>query len=53
MKPLMMSIFTTKFFTMWHGPDMVCHMMPTMAHEFIIGDEKDPWLEPSNGIYFA
>jgi hypothetical protein len=41
-----------KFIFMWHGPNMVSHMMPTMAHEFI-DYEKDPWIEPTNGIYFA
>jgi len=30
-----------KFFTMWCGPDMVCHMMMTSIHEFL-GDDQDP-----------
>jgi hypothetical protein len=37
-----------KFIPMWHGPDMVCHMMPIMAHEFI-DYEKYPWPEPTMG----
>jgi hypothetical protein len=41
-----------KFIPMWHGPNMVSHMMPTLAHEFI-DYEKYPWPEPSNGIYFV
>jgi hypothetical protein len=41
-----------KIVTMWHGPDMVSHMMLTTAHEFI-DYEKDPWPEPSNGLYLV
>jgi hypothetical protein len=41
-----------RFIPMWYGPDMVRHMMPTSAHEFI-DDEKDPFLEPSHGIYIV
>jgi hypothetical protein len=41
-----------KFILMWHGPDMVIHMMPTSANEFI-GDDQYPWLDPSNGLYLA
>jgi hypothetical protein len=37
---------------MWHGPDMVIHMMPTSAHD-LIDYENDPWLDPTNGIYLA
>jgi hypothetical protein len=41
-----------RFILMWHGPNMVSHMMPTLAHAFI-DYEKYPWLEPSNGLYFS
>jgi hypothetical protein len=38
-----------KLIHVWHGSDMVIHMMPTLAHMFI-DYEKDPWSEPNNGI---
>jgi hypothetical protein len=41
-----------KLFLCGMAPDMVSHMMPIMAHEFI-NYEKYPWPEPSNGIYLA
>jgi hypothetical protein len=41
-----------KCIPMWHGPDKVSHMMPTLAHQFI-DYEKDHWNEPSHGLYFA
>jgi hypothetical protein len=41
-----------KIILMWHGLDMVIHMMPTLAHAFI-DYEKDHSLEPSNGLYFT
>jgi hypothetical protein len=41
-----------KFITMLCGPNMVCHMILTIDHEFI-GDKKDPWPKPRNGIYLA
>jgi hypothetical protein len=40
------------FIPMWHGPDMVCHMMPPMAHKFI-DYAKYPWPKPSNGLSFV
>jgi hypothetical protein len=46
------SLHTHNFVSMWHGLNMVCHMLPTMTHEFI-NDDRNPWLEPSNGLYFA
>jgi hypothetical protein len=36
----------------WHGPGMVCHMMPIMSHE-LIDYEKNPWPKPHNGHYFS
>jgi hypothetical protein len=41
---------TWTFNYIWHGPIMVCHMMITMTHDFI-DDNRNPWLELSNGLY--
>jgi len=38
--------------SMWCGPGMVFHMMSKMAHEFV-DDDKNPWSETSNGLYFV
>jgi len=43
---------TWKFNPMWRNPNMVHHIMPKMAHEFI-DDDRNPWHEPNNGLYFA
>jgi hypothetical protein len=42
---------TQTFIPMWHGPDMVCSMMPPMTHKFI-EYAKYPWPEPSNRLSF-
>jgi hypothetical protein len=36
-------LHTWKLNYMWHGLGIVCHMMLTMAHDFI-DDNRDPWL---------
>jgi len=41
-----------KFIPMWHGPNMVIHMMPILAHDFI-DYEKYLWHEPSHVLYLA